>query len=303
MHSSVRLDDATLGLFERDLEVIETELDREETSDLPFADGTIVPLDIENKPWARTITYRRVTRVGHFKLVRSYPTDIPMINVLSEEFTFKVHRWAGGYWFSEDDIEAAVKGEIQIEQEDIAGVQESSRQKMNDLIAFGDKSLNLPGFVNHPDALHSFSPYRLDSSSTPQQCLAVLHDAVTSVVELTRQIEKPDTMILPLRAYHYLANTQVSDHLNTTILKQFLDTSPYIKDIQPLNELAGAGVDGTNILMVFRRDKMKVKVKIMQELTWKPLQRKGLGYERAATFKFAGVIARRPYSMHVVAGI
>lgn len=301
--STFRLDAATLGLFEHMLRDIETDIDREEIAAQPFADGSICPLDIQNKPWARTVVWRRVSRVGQFRLVRSYPTDIPMVNVLSEEFQVRVHAWAGGYWFSDDDIEAAVRGEIDVEREDIDAVVETANQTMNDLIAFGDKKTKLPGFVNHPDALYSFSPYRFDSSSTSNQILAVLNDAVTSVVELTLQIEKPDTLIIPVRQYHYLVNARLDNTLETTILKHFLDTNPYIKDIQPLNELKGAGLDGEDIMMVYTRNPNKVKAKIMQPLTWNPLQRKGLGYERIAKFKFAGVIARRPLSMHVVGGI
>jgi hypothetical protein len=303
MTSTYRLDDATVGAFQRRLEVIEADIDREETAELPFADGRIVPLDIQNTPWAASTTYRRLSRVGFFKLVRSYFTDIPIINLLSEEFTQKVYKWAAAYYFSDDDIEASSRQDFNLESEDIAGVVESSRQKLNDLIAFGDKALGMAGFVNHPDAMHSYSPFKLNASSTPRQCLAVLTDAVTAIVEATQQVEKPNTLLLPLRQYNYLVSTPWSDQMGSSILKQFLENSPHIKDIEPLNELAGAGQDGLDIMMVYRRDKQKVKAKIMQPLTWLQMQRKGLGYERPAVLKYAGVVLRRPMSIHVVAGI
>jgi len=182
-------------------------------------------------------------------------------------------------------------------------VVEVGRQLLNDLIAFGDKSLGLHGFVNHPDAMYSFSPFKLDSTSTPRQCLAVLSDAVSAVVEATQQVEKPDTLLLPLRQYNFLANGPWSDAMGNTILKQFLDTNPYIKDIEPLNELAGAGLDGLDIMQVYRRDRKRVKAQITQPLKWKELMRKGLGYERPAVMKYAGISLRRPMSMHIVAGI
>lgn len=300
---TIRLDDATLGAFSRQLEDLEADIDREEFADHPFADGSIVPLDIQDKPWARTTTYRRISKVGQFRLVRSYFTDVPMINVLTEEFTQKVFKWAGGYWFSDDDIEACARQEFSLEAEDISGVVEAGRQKLNNLIAFGDRSLGMAGFINHPDALFSYAPFKLNSTSTARQCLAVLNDATTAIVEATQQIEKPDTMLLPLRQYNYLTMTPWSDNVGNSILKQFLDNNPYIKDIQPLNELAGAGLDGTDIMQVYKRDKNKVKAKIMQSLTWKEMQRKGLGYERPAVMKYAGISLRRPHSVHVVAGV
>lgn len=299
-----RLDDATVGLFSRQLEDIEAEIDREETADLPFASGLLVPLDEQNKPWAQTTTYRRVSRVGSWKLVRNYPTDIPMINVLTEEFTQRVFKWAAGYWYSDDDIEAAIRGEISIEQEDIAGVVETSKQKLNELIAFGDRSLGMHGFINHPDALRSFAPFALNASSTPDECLAVLNDAVNSVVALTQQIEKPDTLLLDLITYQYLMTARmegVQDSQTNTILKFFLETNPYIKNVQPVNELMGAGLDGLSVMIAYKRDRSKIKAKVMQPLTWKDMQRKGLGYERPAVMKYAGLSLRRPYSIHIVA--
>ena len=295
-----RMDDATLGAFEYQLRDIEAEIDREDLADLPFANGSIVPLDIQNKPWARSIVYRRVTRVGSFKLLRSYATDLPMVNVLTEEFTQIPHKWGGAYWYSDDDIEAAVKQEINIEQEDIAAVVEVGEQTLNDLIAYGDRKLKMPGFLNHPDILYSFSPVALDSSSTTNQCLAVLNDAVNSVVSLTLQIEKPDTMLMDIDTYQYLITARLDSVQNSTILKFFLETNPYIKNIQPINELKGAGAAGGNLLMVYKRDPKKCKAKITQPLTWLQLNRKGLGYERPAVMKYAGLQVRRPYSMHAI---
>lgn len=298
-----RFDDATLGLFQRQLEDTEANIDREEMAELPFADGLLVPLDEQNKPWARSWSYRRITKVGQFKLVRSYPSDLPMVNLMSESFQFPIHKWGGGYYYSDDDIEASVRGEIDIEKEDIIAVEEVAKQQMNELIAFGDKRLKLPGFINYPEAMHTYSPFSLDSSATSNEILAVLNDSVTAIVEVTQQIEKPNTLIMPVRQYHYISNARLDDTLQTTILKHFLETNPYIKSVQPINELKGAGVDGSDIMMVYDRNPAKVKAKIMQPLTWLPMQRKGLGYERPAVFKFAGVYSRRPMSIHVVAGI
>lgn len=301
--STPRLDDATVGAFLRELEDVEATIQRVEFSDLPFANGSIVPLEIQNKPWAKDVTYRQITRTGRFALQRSYSSNVPMIDVLSQEFTQKVHKFAGGYWFSDDDIQAVVHTGTDLEQEKIAGVKEASEQEMNDLIAFGNPKIGMHGFLNDPNILYSFAPYKIDSSSTPVQILALLHDSVTSVVKLTKQIEKPDTVLFPVDQYHYLASTMISGALQTTILKQFLETSPYIKNIESINELAGAGADGTDLMYLYKRDKMKVKARIMQPLSFLQLERKGLGYERSAVFKFGGIVSYRPFSRHAVAGI
>lgn len=306
MLTELRLDAETVGVFLRQLEDIETEVQKVEYADLPFSNGNICPLDIQNKPHIRTVTYRQTNKVGRFALQRSYSSNLPMINTLAQEFTQKVHKWGAGYWFSDDDIEAVVATGMELESEQISGVKEASEQELNRLIAFGEPKLKLPGFLNHPDILYSFAPYQINSDRTAQEILALLHDSVTSVVKLTMQIEKPDTMLLPVDQYHYLANTIVvvdGQSTGQSIMKQFLETSPYIKDIEPINELAGAGIEGMDLVYIYRRDKSKVKARIMQPLTWKEMQRRGLGYERAAVFRFGGVVFYRPLSAHAVSGI
>lgn len=298
-----RLDDMTVGAFQRQLEDIESQVQRIEFAELPFATGKIVPLDIQNKPHIRSVTYRQLTKVGRFALQRSYSSNVPMIDVLSEEFTQKTHKYAGGYWYSDDDIEAVVHTNMDLESEKVAGVKEASEQEMNELIAFGDPKLKMHGFLNDPNILWSYAPYGINSSATPFQILALLHDSVTAVVKLTKQVEKPNTMLLPVDQYHYLASTMVSTNLNTTILEQFLKTNPYIQDIEAVNELAGAGPEGLDMMKVYRRDTAKVKARITQPLTFKELQRKGLGYERPAVFKYGGIVSYRPYSRHAVVGI
>jgi len=304
----IRLDAASIGAFQRQLEDIESNIDREDLADLPFADGRIVPLDIQNKEWALTTTYRRITKVGAFRLMRTYATDIPMINLLSEEFTQRIYSWIGGYFLSDDDIAASLHaGDISIEAEDVQGVAEAAHQQLNELIAFGDRSLGMTGFVNNPYAMYSFSPARLMAGTPAETCLAILNDGSTAIVEATQQIEKPDTLLLPVRQYNYLTTTKDSNgiggNIGWSILKQFLENSPYIKNVEPLNELAGAGVDGTDIAIFYCRKPAKVKAKIMYPMTWKDLQRKGMGYERPAKFKYAGISCRRPMSIHLVGGI
>jgi len=304
MTLTIRKDDATLGAFLRQLEDIETEVQREEYAELLFSDGKIVPLDIKNKPGVRTTTYRKISAIGSFRLVRSYSNDIPQINLLSEEFTQSIHRWGGSYFISDEDLIAARLGyEISIEQEDVSSVREAAMQKLNSLIATGDTDLGMPGLLNHPDVLRTYSTTKIDSTSTANQILALLNDAVTAVVNLTKQVEKPDTLLLPLRQWNYLTTTRVSDNLEMTLLKQFMNNSPYINAISVVNELASSGLGNTDSMIVFKRDPKKLKAMIYEDFQFLAMERKGFGYIRPAFFRYAGLRVYRPYSIHIIENI
>ncbi|MEL6385457.1 MAG: major capsid family protein [Cyanobacteria bacterium J06626_18] len=303
MAIQVRQDAAIPGMFLRQLEDIESEAQRVQFAELSFADGKVCPLDIQNKPGVRTTTYRQLTRVGQFRLVRSYTTDIPSINVLSEEFSQQVHKWAGQYYLSDDDIASAEYAGFPLEAEDISAVREAAMQQMNSLMATGSAELKMPGLLNHPDVLRAYSPVRFNASATPAQILATMNDGTTSVVTKTKRVEQPDTLFLPPTEFDYVSNTNRSDNVDRTILEQFLSAQAYIKNVEPLIECEGAGPNGENVMMIMRRDRRKVKAMIYQDFTFLDLQRRGLGYERPAVFRFAGIRLYRPYSVNLVIGI
>ncbi len=182
-------------------------------------------------------------------------------------------------------------------------------QILNELIAYGSHQIGMPGFINHPDVLKSISPYDLDSTSSPSEKLGVLNDMFNSVVTLTNNVEIPDTLLLPLSRYNVCVNELISTSgglINKTVLRHFLETNPYVKNIQPLTELESAnlqaaGLGNKPLAIAYCRNKMKVKAKIYQPLTYGDPRREGVdGWVRPAKFKFAGIQFRRPWSCHVI---
>jgi hypothetical protein len=305
--ANLRLDSQDVGAFLRDLEDLETDVKRVEHSALPFASGRIVPIEVQNKPWAQYTTYRQIDSVGHFVMIRSYATDIPLVQSLSEEFTQRIHRFAAAAFYTDDEIYASRHLGQDISAEMITTVQEASEQELNQLIAFGTygagEDSGFDGFINHPDILRSFSPINIDSNSDADEILGILDDAATAIVTRTQQVEKPNTLLMPLGQFLFIARARLSNDVNDTILRQFLAETPYIENIFALNELAGAGPNGSDVMMAYRRDPSRIKARIKQPLTWLNWEREGLGFKRIATFKYGGLAVYRPWSIHAIAGI
>lgn len=306
-----RLDAADIGAFMRRLEYLEKEVDRLEYDDLPFGDGLIVPIDIENKPEYTSFTYHQITGVGTFDLLTNYSTDIPEVQILVDEFNQLIHKWGSSYTYTDDDIRAYVKSNLDINREKILTLQDARRQKLNSLIAFGDPDINMSGFVAHPAMLRTYSPADIDRSATPMESLQVMHDAVYSVVSLTQQQEKPDTMLIPLSRYNVISSRIIETDsgngiINKTVLQHFLETNPFIKEVAPLTELEGGYLESKElgnlpIMIAYKRNPRKVKARIFQPLTWLESRRWGLdGWKRPAKFKFGGIQFNRPYSAHTI---
>ena len=303
--SATRLDDASVGAFARSLEHIEAKILEKKYPQLKFAEGLVVP--IEYTPgieWAETVTYRMISGVGQFELARDYTNTVPMVDILSEEFTQKVFKYIGGYYYSEEEAYKAVKLNMPLEDQKVSLVRRVAMQTMNRLIAFGDKASGQHGFINHPAWLRSYAAFKLNSSSTSAECLAVLNGAVTSVITITKGMEEPNTLLMPYEQFEYLTTTRLDNAVDgKTIMKQYMENQPHIKDVQPLNELKGAGPNGEDVMIVYKRDPECVKARITDAFRFRNLEQKPFGYERPAAFKIGGIVPYIPYSVHVLVGI
>jgi hypothetical protein len=100
-----------------------------------------------------------------------------------------------------------------------------------------------------------------------------------------------------------VSTTNRTDNTDRTILEQFLAASPYIKNVEPLIECDGAGPDGEDVMLVMKRDRRKLKAMVYEDFKFLDLQRRGLGYERPAIFRYAGIRLYRPYSVHLVINV
>lgn len=307
--STTRLDAEEIGTYFGTLVDIETQIDREfDLSDYPFAAGSICPLNIQNKPWAKTWRYRWLRHIGQFKLIRNYTTDLPEVEVVYGEMEMPIYKWGQGYSVSEDDIAAVSRMGESIEQDKIYAVQESAQQKLNALIANGDAETGLPGFLDHPQALRSFAPYPLNGSATSQQKLEVLNDCANASARLTNGREKPDVLLMDTETYQHLSSDIIqigSTALNRTVLEHFLATNPYIKEIGVVNEMAPdyleqIGLPRKRFIQAYRRDPNKVSARIYQPLKWTDTRPIGVdSFYRGAKFKFGFIDLKRPFSMHV----
>lgn len=310
--AELKLDAYEVGVFEQQLEDLELEVEKLDFGRKNFASGIYVPIQTENKPWAKTYTYRRVTHVGHFQLARNYTNNIPRIDLLCDEVSRRIYKWISGYDYTEDDMLAVVRQGMGIDREKIEGVRESYEQTLNRLIAYGDEEAGMKGFVNNKSVLRSVAPYSLgSSSSTPKQALAVLNDTANAIVSYTNEIEEPDTLLMPTSMRNYYAQLMIETNngnaiVDKTVLQHFLDTNPYIKNVGGVRELEATnlrknGLGDRAVMMAYKRDPRKVRAKIYQPLTFLPTKQEGVdGRVRPCKFKFAGVEFKRPYSCHAV---
>jgi hypothetical protein len=104
-------------------------------------------------------------------------------------------------------------------------------------------------------------------------------------------------------AYNLIATKRIGIDSNNTVLKFFLDTNPYIKDVEPVVKLTGAGAGALNRAIVYRRDPMKITMEVTLDVTQHAPRLEGLEYEVPCESRFGGVLVYKPLSVAYSDGI
>ncbi|PHJ64915.1 hypothetical protein VF04_04525 [Nostoc linckia z7] len=304
--SQIRLDAPTVGAFEQQLELKETEVMKRMLPEYKAASGKLFQIEEINAPWAQTTSFTSIDGVGTFELDTGDTTNLPYVDMVGDEYYQRTFRYRSGYYFDEDEIAATLHRGIPIEDQKVSLVQQAYTETMNKLLLVGDKKTGNPGFINHPAWLRSIAPYKLDGSVTSaNSILATLNAGVQGMKNATNKVMAPDTLLLAERRYDFLmSQLRLNDFQEKSVLKFFLENNPSIKNIEPLAELEQAGPNGEDLAIFYKRDPNCFKARITDAFRPRPLQNVGpFKVYRAYSFKFAGLVVYRRYSCHVMIGI
>ena len=127
--------------------------------------------------------------------------------------------------------------------------------------------------------------------------LADMHLVANTVVNQSKGVELPDTLLHPRSRYLYVASTPWSTgNDGRTILEIFLQQSQYIKNVDWLNELETAAVGGGARMVAYRRDIEALSLEIPQDFEQFDPQARNLEFVVPCHQRVGGVIVYYPLS-------
>jgi hypothetical protein len=137
------------------------------------------------------------------------------------------------------------------------------------------------------------------SGTTAQEMLELLNYGVTAIINASKMKEQPDTILMAWEDYNTVsAPRRNSDSSDVTVLEYFLRTNPYIRNVEPINQLdKDNSVLNTNRMVVYKRDPEKVQLHIPQPLELFPPQQRGLEFIVPAHARVGGVALYYPKSV------
>ncbi len=300
-----RLDAPTVGAFQRELELVESRVIPRMYDD--FKLYKLFPFQETTQPWVERSTYQTIDGVGHMELRSPRATNMPEVELLGEEFSQRTYDYITGYTLSEQEIAASAHRNVPIEETKIRIVQRVYEEHLNRIVLYGDRRTNNPGIINDPRWLRLFAPFPLSAASTHNQMLATLNAATAAIDVATENNVKlaPDTLLLPKHKYDYLkSQTRLESSDKDNVLSYFVGNNSSITDVDWLTELAGAGPNGEDCAIFYKRDPIAFQVRIFDPFRPRPIfMRNPYEWYRAYSFKYGGIAVFMRTAVLVMIGI
>lgn len=293
--------------FQRELEFVKSK-----SYDVQYPElkaRSLIPVSFEAGPGAETITYEQYDQVGMAKIVSSYADDLPRADIKGKEFTSRVRSLADAYGYNIQEIRAAKMAGKPLEQRKSNAAKRAMMQKEDAIAALGDADYGLLGLINHPNISTTTLPADGTGASTlwaNKTALLILRDlnkVANFIVENTKEVERPNTMLMPVEKYNYIKSTPVGDNADKTILKFFLENNEYIKEVVPWNKLKGAGAGGLDRMIAYDKNPEKLTLEIPQDFEQLDVEQRGLEFLVPCHSRCGGVIIYYPLSVVYADGL
>ena len=296
--SDFRMDEAVLFL-ERQLEHIRPQVFEVTYADIKYP--TLLPVTSEAGQGAQTFTFRIMDSTGEFKLLADAADDLPRSDISQVEKSINIRSFGGSFGYTVQELRAAQMANIALEQRRASAVRRAYEEKVEAVAMFGESSVGLAGFFNNStvDVLVANKWFTGSTASgTSQDMLELLNHGVSAIINASNMKEQPDTILLAYEDYNKISTTRNSDSSDVTVLEYFLRTNPYIRNVEPINQLdASNSVLNTNRMVVYKRDPEKVQLHIPQPLELFPPQQRGLEFIVPAHARVGGVALYYPKSV------
>jgi hypothetical protein len=265
-----------------------------------------IPVNNEVPSGAQTYTYRQWDEYGMAEFIANYADDLPNVDATVKEFVAKIESIGDSYQYSVQDLRAAAMSGNQLDSRRAMVARRRIEAKIDDVMATGNAVVGMSGFVNNGNVPLVAPTTGSWASATVAQILADLRKLQRSIITTTKTVHSPDTLLLDTSSFDILANTEISldNGSNVTILQHFLNTSPYIRNIDQWNkfDLADAAGTGPRIVM-YERSPEVVEMIIPQEFESFPPQARNLAFVVPCHARVGGVSWRYPLAAAYMDGV
>lgn len=301
-----RLDSKESAFFQRECEYVKT---RTYDAKPPILKGlSLVPQASGIPLGTSEITYRRYTEAGQAKLIANYAKDFPRVDVYGEEQSVNVFDIGSSYGYNIKEIRSSALTGKRLDQKRATAARNAIERKLNDMTLVSNKEAGTYGILDFPGLTESTLPADGDGSSKQwakkdvDKIIRDINIVINAVIEPTKGVEAPDTLLLPLYVYTALQSRRLGN-TESSLLKYIKENFPMFKRIDWLNELGTIGAGGTGRIMVGCFDEEHCENQIVNQFEQGDVEQEGMEYKIPCMASTAGVIVYYPGAFAYADGV
>lgn len=289
------------AFFDQDLRSIRREL--LEDTRAPLNGFSLIPQATDVSPYATSYEHRMYEGIGVAKFISDYAEDLPNVDISARAELFNVRDLGAAYKYSIREIEASAALSTGLDRKKAKAARDAIEQAMNRVMFFGSAEEQLFGWVNYPYIPRRVVSFAFDASAASADVLAEMHALPDGVFLQTQTSRRPDVLAVATSIYNYVKSTPWSLSTNgatdKTILKQFLETNHFIKEVIPVHELEGAGPNGEHLMIAYTKDETVFSHKLVEAFTQRAPQEINLAIITNCYGKTGGIAADKPLEMAI----
>lgn len=308
-------EDASI-FFARELDYIKSQ-----SYDVEYPELTalsLFPTSSEVNPGAETMTYYSYDKTGLAKIIQNYATDLPRADAKGKPTTAMIRSIGDSYGYSVQEMRASrMAGKsLDVRKAEAARYQ---IDYLNNKIAWaGDSETGLIGVLSPENDIPLYAILANGAGNstkwkdkTAAQILADINGMQAQVAKNTKNVERPDTLVLPSDVFIDISTRQI-DNTGYTVKRFVLENAPYLKEIVAASELQSDSEDtnpyasGDNpqaAALLFKKDPRKITIENPLPFYQYPLQPQGLEVIVPCEARTAGAVIYYPFSLLIALGI
>lgn len=311
IRQATHLDAAESVFFARELLQVRTQAFEVQYPE--FEATKFVPVKTDIDPAIEEYTYQVYDSVGKAELVASYSTTAPRADVHAREAPLqKIRGIVSSYGYSFQEMRASMLANKQLDVRKANAARRSIAQEVDEILAFGSTKLGatmrgiltLPGTETYavPNGAAGSKTW---ASKTPDEILADMYNMELQLIVNSNNVERPDTLLLPLSSYGLISQRRIGDGSSDSILAQFKKNCVAIKNIEPwyLMESAPHSEWTGRRAMAYRKDPEKLEALLPVEFEQFPPQIDGFETKTNCHARIGGVVLYFPKSVIYADGI
>lgn len=271
----------------------------------------LVPVDTSAHPFAKTVTYFSSDKAGAADWINGNADDIPMADTEMSQFESAIWSAGIGYGYGWEEINQAQMLGINLNSDKANAARRGAEEMVDRVVMEGDARKNVEGLLDHSDvtATGATNGDWGGGSTTPDEVIEDVNDALTNVQDATNNIVLADTVLLPHSKWNYLASRRLTD-TSMTILEFIRQNNVYTAQtgapltIRATRKLDTAGVSSTARLVAYRRSPEVLKFHMPMPHRFLPVWQAGpLRWEIPGVMRLGGLDIRLPNEISYVDGL